>query len=75
MSHDAPFAMATPPPGAAPDWTIAQNWGAFTPDDHGVWDRLFARQTALLPGAPPTPFCAASTCCGSTVAAFPTLRG
>lgn len=39
-----------PPPGAAPDWTVPQNWEAFQPDDHAVWDLLFARQTAMLPG-------------------------
>ncbi len=42
--HDAP------PPGAAPDWTIAQDWDAFTADEHAMWDRLFARQSAMLPG-------------------------
>src|SRR3546814_774505 len=40
----------TPPPGAAPDWTNAQDWDAFTADDHRMWDRLFARQSAMLPG-------------------------
>src|SRR3546814_7229875 len=40
----------TPPPGAAPDWTTAQDWDAFTADDHRMWDRLFARQSAMLPG-------------------------
>lgn len=39
-----------PPPGAAPDWTIPQDWGRFTQADHDVWDRLFARQSAMLPG-------------------------
>ncbi|KTE21319.1 phenylalanine-4-hydroxylase [Sphingopyxis sp. H050] len=39
-----------PPPGAAADWTIAQNWDAFTADEHAMWDRLFARQSAMLPG-------------------------
>ncbi|WP_033073989.1 phenylalanine 4-monooxygenase [Sphingopyxis sp. MWB1] len=40
----------TPPPGAAPDWTIPQNWEAFTADEHAMWDRLFARQAEMLPG-------------------------
>ncbi|WP_428683909.1 phenylalanine 4-monooxygenase [Sphingopyxis sp.] len=40
----------TPPPGAAADWTISQNWDAFTPDEHAMWDRLFARQSEMLPG-------------------------
>ena len=42
--HDAP------PPGAAPDWTIRQDWDAFSADDHAMWDRLFARQSEMLPG-------------------------
>ncbi|MFZ5726673.1 MAG: phenylalanine 4-monooxygenase [Pseudomonadota bacterium] len=40
----------TPPPGAAADWTIPQNWDAFTAAEHAMWDRLFARQSAMLPG-------------------------
>ena len=40
----------TPPPGAAADWTISQNWDAFTADEHAMWDRLFARQSEMLPG-------------------------
>ena len=40
----------TPPPGAAADWTISQNWDAFTADEHAMWDTLFARQSAMLPG-------------------------
>jgi phenylalanine-4-hydroxylase len=38
------------PPHAAPDWTIPQDWDAFDATEHGVWDTLFARQAALLPG-------------------------
>lgn len=38
------------PPGAAPDWTIPQDWAAYTPAEHALWDRLFARQSALLAG-------------------------
>jgi phenylalanine-4-hydroxylase len=38
------------PPGAAPDWTIPQAWDAFGTDQHAMWDRLFARQSAMLPG-------------------------
>ena len=39
-----------PPPGAATDWTVPQNWAHFTPEEHHVWDTLFARQAKLLPG-------------------------
>jgi phenylalanine-4-hydroxylase len=40
----------TPPPGAAADWTIPQNWTAFSASDHAMWDRLFKRQSDMLPG-------------------------
>ncbi len=40
----------TPPPHANADWTIAQNWEAFTSEEHALWDHLFARQSAMLPG-------------------------
>ena len=39
---------APPPPGAAADWTIPQDWAAYTPAEHALWDRLFARQAAQL---------------------------
>ncbi len=39
-----------PPTGAAPDWTIAQDWDQFSADQHALWDQLFARQSAMLPG-------------------------
>lgn len=40
----------TRPPGAAEDWTIPQQWERFSADEHAVWDTLFARQSAMLPG-------------------------
>src|SRR6478609_9497973 len=30
------------------DYVVPQCWEAFTPDDHAVWDLLFARQVELL---------------------------
>lgn len=36
------------PAGTAPDWTVAQRWGAYRPADHRMWDRLFQRQMRLL---------------------------
>jgi phenylalanine-4-hydroxylase len=36
------------PREAADDWTIPQDWGAYTRDEHALWDRLFARQSRLL---------------------------
>lgn len=50
MSDDAPHPPLVRPPGAAPDWTVPQRWEDYTPEDHAVWDRLFARQCAQLPG-------------------------
>jgi phenylalanine-4-hydroxylase len=38
----------SPPDGANADWTIPQNWGAFSPDEHAMWDRLFQRQSNML---------------------------
>lgn len=38
------------PEGAAPDWVIPQDWDAYTPEEHAMWDRLFARQERMLPG-------------------------
>ena len=32
------------------DWTIDQNWEAYTQEDHGVWKTLYERQSKLLPG-------------------------
>ncbi len=42
--------LNTPPSGAAPDWTIPQDWAAYSAQDHATWDTLFARQARLLPG-------------------------
>ena len=39
---------AAPPAGAAADWTIGQRWSDYTPAEHATWDRLFARQVAML---------------------------
>ncbi|HEX2582235.1 MAG TPA: phenylalanine 4-monooxygenase [Dongiaceae bacterium] len=33
----------------AADWSIAQNWSGYRPEDHALWRRLYARQAALLP--------------------------
>ncbi|MBU3079176.1 phenylalanine 4-monooxygenase [Sphingomonas quercus] len=42
--------LDAPPPGANPDWTIAQDWSAYSQDDHATWDLLFARQSRQLVG-------------------------
>ena len=33
-----------------PDFTIEQDWAAYTADEHKVWDELYDRQMKLLPG-------------------------
>ncbi len=46
----AEHVLERPPEGAAADWTIPQNWAAYTAEDHETWDILFARQSKQLPG-------------------------
>jgi phenylalanine-4-hydroxylase len=38
------------------DWTIDQNWQAYTAAEHGVWTTLYERQKALLSGRACEPF-------------------
>ncbi len=38
------------PIDAADDWTIPQEWQAYSTQDHRTWDTLFERQARLLPG-------------------------
>ena len=40
----------TPPPGAAEDWTIPQDWAAYSQVEHDTWNTLYARQMQILPG-------------------------
>jgi phenylalanine-4-hydroxylase len=47
---DFQHVYAAPPEGANADWTIAQDWEKFGADEHAMWDRLFARQSEMLPG-------------------------
>ena len=48
-SRVMPHAGIERPEGAAEDWTIDQAWEAYTPAEHAMWDRLFARQAGMLP--------------------------
>jgi phenylalanine-4-hydroxylase len=43
-------AHSSRPADAAADWTVPQGWDRYTPAEHAMWDRLFARQSAMLPG-------------------------
>jgi phenylalanine-4-hydroxylase len=45
-----------PPPGARADWTIDQNWEAYSQAEHDVWITLYERQAKLLPGRAADPF-------------------
>ncbi len=49
MAEDT-HVLDRPPEGAAPDWTIPQNWTAYSQEEHATWDMLFERQAKLLPG-------------------------
>ena len=48
---------------AASDYTCAQNYAAYRPEDHDTYRRLCARQSALLPGL----------ACDAFIAALPSL--
>lgn len=50
------FASAEPPPGDWRSHVVPQDWGSFTPEEHGVWNRLFARQVPYLGARIVTPF-------------------
>ena len=39
-----------PPEGVAANWTMPQNWGAFTAEQHATWRSLFDQQAAALDG-------------------------
>ena len=45
--HGSAALDAAPP---SPDWTIDQNWEAYTAQEHDVWKTLYERQIRLLPG-------------------------
>lgn len=42
--------VPAPPPGAGADWTIPQRWDHYSRQEHELWDRLYRRQSRLLPG-------------------------
>jgi len=55
MANDT-HVLDRPPEGAAADWTVPQHWDRFAPEEHAVWDTLYARQAKLLPGRASTAF-------------------
>ena len=40
----------TPANPQRPDFTIDQDWAAYTAGEHGVWDTLYEQQMQILPG-------------------------
>lgn len=46
----AKHVFASPPEGVASDWTMPQNWDAFTGEEHAIWDTLVSRQIDSLDG-------------------------
>jgi len=42
--------MSQAAPLPADDWTVPQDWAAYSPAEHALWDRLFARQSEQLVG-------------------------
>ena len=51
---------------AASDYTCAQNYAAYSAADHGTYRRLYARQSALLPGLASDAFIAALPSLGAS---------
>jgi phenylalanine-4-hydroxylase len=47
---DFEHVFESPPEGAAADWTIPQDWAAYSAVEHGTWDTLYGRQMKILPG-------------------------
>ena len=48
--------MPVPPPSGWRQHLVPQDWSRFTPEEHGVWDRLFARQVPYLGSRIVAPF-------------------
>ncbi|HEX7947797.1 MAG TPA: phenylalanine 4-monooxygenase [Phenylobacterium sp.] len=48
MIEAQPKSLNGPPPGAAPDWTIPQDWARYSDAEHAMWDQLFERQVSML---------------------------
>ena len=46
---DVPAGLRGDYAAAGPDFTLPQDWAAYTPADHATWRTLYARQAALLP--------------------------
>jgi len=50
MEHVPAVSPQEAAPAAAADYTVPQAWDTYSPAEHAMWDRLFDRQVAMLPG-------------------------
>jgi len=48
--NDFTHVFEAPPKGAAADWTIPQDWSAYTAGEHATWVKLYERQMKVLQG-------------------------
>ena len=67
------FASAEPPAGDWRSYVVAQDWAHFTPDEHAVWDTLFARQVPYLGSRIVVPFLAGIPMLGLDAPGIPEL--
>lgn len=56
MFRDANEEVTPPRSSGWREYLVPQDWGRFTPGEHGVWDTLFARQVPYLGTRIVTPF-------------------
>ena len=67
------FASAEPHKGDWRSYVVPQDWGQFTPDEHQVWDTLFARQVPYLGTRIVAPFLAGIPLLGLDAPGIPEL--
>ena len=73
MSAHLPSPPA-PPAGASANWTVPQRWADYTPAQHSVWDRLYARQMHLLPDRVVPDFLTGATALGMSEPGIPNFE-
>ena len=66
-------ALAERPSDHWRDYVVAQDWAHFTPQEHGVWDLLFARQLPYLGSRIVAPFLAGIPLLGLDAPGIPEL--
>src|SRR4029453_15552296 len=59
---------------AGPDFRLAQNYDAYTPDEHAIWRTLFERQSGLLQRPPGREFLAGLRLLGVDAHRIPVLE-